>query len=164
MFERTITINAMSKLYSATGFRLGYVVARKEIIDLMSVYTNYTVAGTNHAAQYGFIEALKMDNRFFEPILKQYDKRRLFVYNKLKEFGFGVVKPKGSFYIMPSVKNFGMNGTAFSTKMIKDYGVALVPGDIFGSYSDDRIRISYATQLDLLEKAMDRIEACVKTL
>ena len=61
MFDRTITLNAMSKLFSATGFRLGYVFAKKQIIDLMENYHQYTVAGTNHPAQYGFLEALKID-------------------------------------------------------------------------------------------------------
>ncbi len=164
MFERTITLNAMSKLFSATGFRLGYVVASKEIIDLMSVYTTYTVAGTNHAAQYGFIEALKMDTSFFEDILKQFDERRLLAYNRLKEIGFDVVKPKGSFYIMPSAKNFNMTGTEFSREIIKSKGVAIVPGDIFGSYSDDKLRISYATELGKLKEAMDRIEDFIKNL
>ena len=164
MFERTITLNAMSKLFSATGFRLGYVVASKEIIDLMSVYTTYTVAGTNHAAQYGFIEALKMDTSFFEDILKQFDERRLLAYNRLKEIGFDVVKPKGSFYIMPSAKNFNMTGTAFSREIIKSKGAAIVPGDIFGSYSDDKLRISYATELGKLKEAMDRIEDFIKNL
>jgi aminotransferase len=103
MFERTITVNAMSKLFSATGFRLGYVVAKKEIIDLMEKFHQYTVAGTNHAAQYGFIEALKMDQGFFKPILQNFNQRRLLVYNRLKELGFYVVKPKGAFYIMPGV-------------------------------------------------------------
>jgi aspartate/methionine/tyrosine aminotransferase len=82
----------------------------------------------------------------------------------LKEIGFEVVKPRGSFYIMPSVKHFGMTGSEFSTTMIKDYGVALVPGEIFGSYSEDRVRISYATKLELLSEAMDRIETCIKRL
>jgi len=164
MFERTITLNAMSKLFSATGFRLGYVVAKKEIIDLMSVYTTYTVAGTNHAAQYGFIEALKMDTSFFEDILKQFDERRLLAYNRLKEIGFDVVKPKGSFYIMPSAKNFNMTGTEFSREIIKNKGVAIVPGDIFGSYSNDKLRISYATEFGKLKEAMDRIEDFIKNL
>ncbi|MBA7684093.1 Aspartate aminotransferase [subsurface metagenome] len=164
MFERTITLNAMSKLFSATGFRLGYVVAKKEVIDLMSVYTTYTVAGTNHAAQYGFIEALKMDTRFFEDILKQFDERRLLAYNRLKEIGFDVVKPKGSFYIMPSAKNFNMTGTEFSREIIKNKGVAIVPGDIFGSYSNDKLRISYATELEKLKEAMDRIDNFIKEL
>jgi aminotransferase len=164
MFDRVITLNAMSKLFSATGFRLGYVAAKKEVIDLMETYSQYTVAGTNHAAQYGFIEALKMDTSFFDDILKSFDDRRNLVYSRLKEIGFEVVKPRGSFYIMPSVKHFGMTGSEFSTTMIKDYGVALVPGEIFGSYSEDRVRISYATKLELLSEAMDRIETCIKRL
>ena len=164
MLERTITLNAMSKLFSATGFRLGYVVAKKEIIDLMSTYTTYTVAGTNHAAQYGFIEALKMDTSFFDDILKQFDERRLLVYNRLNKIGFNVVKPRGAFYIMPSVKNFNMTGSEFSREIIRKKGIAIVPGDIFGSYSDYKLRISYATELGKLREAMDRIDDFIREL
>lgn len=164
MFERTITINAMSKLFSAPGFRLGYVVASKQIIDLMEKYHQYTAAGTNHAAQYGFIEALKMDIEFFTKIWMSFDKRRLFVYNRLKEIGFDVVKPLGAFYVMPSTKKFNINGKKFSQKIMKEQAVAIVPGSIFGSYSEDMIRISYATELKKLEEAMDRIEKFVKNL
>ena len=164
MFERVITINAMSKLYSATGFRLGYVAANKEIIDLMEKFHQYTIAGTNHAAQYGFIEALKMDTSFFDQILKEYDERRLLVFNRLNEMGFTVVKPRGAFYIMPSIENFGMNGQEFSMKMMKEKGVAIVPGDIFGSYSEHMLRMSYATELTKLKEAMDRIDDFIKKL
>jgi len=162
MFERTITLNAMSKLYSATGFRLGYVAANKKIIDLMEKYLQYTVAGTNHAAQYGFIEALKMDTSYFNKILKQYDERRTLIYNRLKEMAFEVVKPRGAFYIMPSIKNFKMTAQEFSMKMMKEKGVAIVPGDIFGSYSADMLRMSYATDINKLKEAMDRIEEVIK--
>ncbi len=162
MFERTITVNAMSKLFSATGFRLGYVVASKEIIDLMEKYHQYTVAGTNHAAQYGFIEALKMDTKFFDKIWKSFDERRLFVYNRLQQMGFETVKPLGAFYIMPSTKNFNMNGDEFSRAVMKQQAVAVVPGSIFGSFSNDRIRISYATEMKKLKEAMDRIEKFIK--
>ncbi|MFW9946957.1 MAG: pyridoxal phosphate-dependent aminotransferase [Candidatus Odinarchaeota archaeon] len=162
MFERTITTNAMSKLFSATGFRLGYVVAKKEVIDLMEKFHQYTIAGTNHPAQYGFIEALKMDLSFFSDILKSFDERRLFVYNRLKQLGFEVVKPKGAFYIMPSVKNFDVSGLEFSKKIMEQQALAIIPGDTFGSFSNDRIRITYATEMSKLEKAMDRIEEFVK--
>jgi len=164
MFERTITINAMSKLFSATGFRLGYLVARNDIIDLIENYHQYTVAGTNHAAQYGFIEALKMDTIFFKDILASFDERRLFVFKKLTEMEFDVIKPNGAFYIMPSVTNFNMTGAEFSKKLMKEQGVAVVPGDIFGSFSSDRIRISYATKKEKLEEAMDRIEDLIRSL
>ncbi len=164
MFERTITINAMSKLYSATGFRLGYVAANKEIIDIMEKYHQYTVAGTNHAAQYGFLEALKMNNSFFDEILKTFDERRLLAYNRLTELGFEVVKPKGAFYVMPKINEFGLTGAEFSKRIMKDQAVAIVPGNIFGSYSEYMLRMSYATKLEKLEEAMDRVEKFIKTL
>ena len=164
MFERTITVNAMSKLFSATGFRLGYVVASKELIDLMEKYHQYTVAGTNHAAQYGFIEALKMDIKFFDKIWESFEKRRLFVYNRLQEIGFDTVKPLGAFYIMPSTKKFNITGVKFSRDIMKEQAVAIVPGSIFGTFSDHMIRISYATEMEKLKEAMNRIEKFVKSL
>ncbi|MFW9989612.1 MAG: pyridoxal phosphate-dependent aminotransferase, partial [Candidatus Odinarchaeota archaeon] len=164
MFERTITLNAMSKLFSATGFRIGYVIASKEIIDLMEKYHQYTVAGTNHAAQYGFIEALKMDTSFFKEIWNSFDERRNLVCIRLKEIGFNLVKPRGAFYVMPSTKNFMLNGKEFSLKLMKEEAVAVVPGGIFGSFSDYMIRISYATEMEKLKEAMNRIEKFVQNL
>ena len=164
MLERTVTLNAMSKLYSATGFRLGYVAANKNIIDLMEKYHQYTAAGTNHAAQYGFIEALKMGSGFFDEILESFNTRRLLAYNRLKEMGFEVVKPKGAFYIMPQINQFGLTGAEFSKKIMENQAVAVVPGNIFGSYSEYMLRMSYATKLEKLEEAMDRIEKFVKFL
>ncbi len=164
LINRTITTNAMSKLFSATGFRLGYVVASKEIIDLMEKFHQYTVAGTNHAAQYGFIEALKMDIKFFEKILKSFNERRILVYERLKEMGFDVVKPRGAFYIMPSLKKFNMTGSEFSAEMMKKKSVAIIPGETFGSFSKDMVRISYATAIDKLKEGMDRIEEYIKEL
>lgn len=158
VLERTITINAMSKLYSATGFRLGYVVANEKIIDLMEKYHQYTVAGTNHAAQFGFIEGLKMNKDFFKDILHNFRERRDFSYKRLKKMGFGVVKPSGAFYIMPSVEEFQITGQEFSERIIKEKGIAIVPGDVFGSFSNNTLRISYATDIKLLEEAMNRIE------
>ncbi|MFX0037467.1 MAG: pyridoxal phosphate-dependent aminotransferase [Candidatus Hermodarchaeota archaeon] len=164
MFERTITVNAMSKFYSATGFRLGYAIASKEIIDLMEKYHQYTVAGTNHAAQYGFIEALKMDYSFFKEIWDSFNKRRNLVHHRLNEIGFNIIKPRGAFYIMPSTEKFKLSGKEFSKKIMKEEAVAIVPGDIFGSFSDNMIRISYATELEKLEEAMNRIEIFIHRL
>jgi aminotransferase len=164
MFERTITLNAMSKLYSAPGFRLGYAVGRKDIIDLMEKYHQYTVAGTNHAAQYGFLEALKMESEFFDKILSIYEERRDFIYNRLDEIGFKVIKPRGAFYIMPSLENFPILSDEFSMKLMREKAVAVVPGTIFGSYSKDKLRISYATEMGNLETAMHRIEDFIAEL
>ena len=105
-----------------------------------------------------------MDNSFFDNILKTFDERRMFVYRRLNEIGFDVVKPHGAFYIMPSVKKFNMTGQTFSEKIIKEKGVAIVPGNIFGSFSDFLLRISYATKLEKLKVAMDRIESFINDL
>jgi aminotransferase len=164
MFERTITVNAMSKLFAATGFRLGYAVASKEIIDLMEKFHQYTIAGTNHAAQYGYIEALKMGLDFFKDIWESFERRRNLVYNRLTEIGFDVLKPNGAFYIMPSTEKFNLSGAEFSQRIMKEQAVAVVPGNIFGSFSDNMIRISYATALDQLEEAMNRIESFIQKL
>jgi aminotransferase len=164
MFHRTITINAMSKLYSATGFRLGYIAAKKEIIDIMEKYHQYTAAGTNHAAQYGFLKALQMDSSFFEAILVSFNERRLLAFNRLSEMGFEVVKPNGAFYIMPKIAKFGLTGPEFSNRIMKEQAVAIVPGNVFGSYSDNMLRMSYATKLEKLIEAMDRIEKFIKNI
>jgi len=164
MFERTITVNAMSKLFSATGFRIGYAVASKEIIDLMEKFHQYTVAGANHAAQYGFIEALKMGIGFFEEVWKSFDNRRNLVYSRLNEIGFDLVKPHGAFYVMPSIKNFNLTGKEFSQKLMKEQAVAVVPGGVFGSFSDHMIRISYATEIEKIKEAMNRIEKFIHKL
>ncbi|UCC19985.1 MAG: pyridoxal phosphate-dependent aminotransferase [Promethearchaeota archaeon] len=164
MFERTVTVNAISKLFSATGFRLGYAVASKEIIDLMEKFHQYTIAGTNHAAQYGFIEALKMGTDFFKEIWESFDKRRNLVYNRLNEIGFDIIKPNGAFYFMPSTINFNLTGKEVSQRLMKAQAVAVIPGEIFGSFSDHMFRISYATEIRKLEEAMNRIENFIQNL
>ncbi len=164
MFDRTITINAMSKFYSATGFRLGYIAANKEIVDIMEKYHQYTVAGTNHAAQYGFLRALQMDSSFFDEILLSFDERRVLAFNRLSEMGFEVVKPNGAFYIMPKITKFGLSGAEFSMRIMKEQAVAIVPGNIFGSYSENMLRMSYATKLEKLTEAMNRIEKFVNAI
>ena len=95
--------------------------------------------------------------------MKDYDSRRLFCYKRLNEIGFEVVKPKRAFYIMPGISNFKISSDDFSKRIIEEKGVAIVPGSIFGSFDDDKLRISYATSMKNLEIAMDRIEDFTKS-
>jgi len=105
-----------------------------------------------------------MDIKFFEKILKSFDERRNLVYNRLREMGFDLVKPRGAFYIMPSLEKFNMTGSEFSTEIMKKKSVAIVPGETFGSFSKNMVRISYATAIDKLKEGMDRIEEYIKEL
>ncbi|MHA1395834.1 MAG: pyridoxal phosphate-dependent aminotransferase, partial [Promethearchaeota archaeon] len=135
MFERTITLNCISKSFAAPGFRLGYVVASEQLINLMEVYMQYTIAGVNHPAQYGAVQAFREGMDWFPKVLKSYKERRDIIYERLKKMGFEVSKPGGAFYIMPSIKKFKMSADDFSMKLMEEKGVAVVPGDIFGKYS-----------------------------
>ena len=163
MAERTLTLNALSKTFGATGLRLGYVAANKKIIRMMEKYGQYTTAGVNHPTQYGAIEALIKGNPDMPQILQNYDKKRLFTLKRLKELQFDTVEPFGAFYIMPRLNpKWNMTSEAFSNELVKEEHVACVPGNGFGSYSNNSLRISYATSDELLVEGFSRIERFLK--
>ena len=163
MADRTLTLNALSKTFGATGLRLGYVAASKKIIEMMEKYGQYTAAGVNHPTQYGAIEALIKGNPDIPKIITKYDNKRLYVLKRLKELQFDVIEPFGAFYIMPRLNpKWNMASEAFSNELVKEEHVACVPGNSFGSYSNNSLRISYATSDELLEEGFNRIERFLK--
>ncbi|MHA1646846.1 MAG: pyridoxal phosphate-dependent aminotransferase, partial [Promethearchaeota archaeon] len=164
MADRTITLNAMSKTFGGTGLRLGYVAASETIINNMEKVIQYTTAGVNHPVQYGGIEGLLHVNRMnFPKILKSYNKKREFCLSRLQEMKFDVVSPKGAFYIMPKLNpEWNMTAEEFSQALVDEEKVACVPGDAFGSFSGDSLRISYATDDKKLEEGFRRIENFLK--
>lgn len=164
MAERTITLNALSKTFGATGLRLGYIAASEEIIRNMEKYIQYTTAGVNHPVQYGAIEAINnVDKMNFASIIQQYDRKRKLCIKRLTEMKFEVVAPKGSFYIMPRLNpEWKMTAPEFSQQLVKEEQVACVAGDAFGNHSKDCLRISYATTDELLEEGFNRIEKFLK--
>lgn len=95
--------------------------------------------------------------------MKDYDSRRLFCYKRLNEIGFEVLKPKRAFYIMPGISNFKISSDDFSKRIIEEKAVARVPSSIFGSFADDKLRISYANSMKNLEITMERIEDFTKS-
>ncbi len=162
MEDRVLTLNAMSKTYAATGLRIGYVAASEEIIALMEKYAQYSAAGVNHPMQYGAIQGLQSGNPQMKDILADYNKRRLYTYDRLIKMGLEVPKPYGAFYIMPKISNVFPTSDEFSTALMTEQEVAVVPGSAFGSYADEYVRISYATSQDNLEEGLNRMEEFVQ--
>ncbi|MBD3185590.1 aminotransferase class I/II-fold pyridoxal phosphate-dependent enzyme, partial [Candidatus Bathyarchaeota archaeon] len=165
MGDRTITLNALSKTFSTTGFRVGYLAASEEIIPLMENFLQYTGAGVNHPCQDGGIAAMELllDNPgFMEKIIHDYEKRRDICHRRLNEMGLPCPLPGGAFYEMPSVEMTGMSGDVFSRELVRNKGVAVVPGGTFGSHSRNRVRISYALPEVKLVQALNRMEAFIK--
>lgn len=163
MKERTIYIGGFSKAFAMTGWRMGFVCAPKEIDEAMFKIHQYAIMCAPITSQYAAIEALKdgfLDGfATVEEMRDSYDKRRKFVLHSLKEIGLHCFEPRGAFYAFPSVKNTGFLGEAFAEKLLKEQKVAVVPGNAFGEFGENNVRISYATSMNALSEAFDRMSA-----
>lgn len=162
MRERTIVISGFSKYFAMTGWRLGYVCAPKEIIDVIFKIHQYAIMCASTAAQYVALEAL---NASFEDNFKEvhlmrdeYDKRRKYVFERLSAMQLKCFKPRGAFYVFPSVKSTNTDGEKFAYSLLDSKNVAVVPGGAFGKSGKDYVRISYAYSLDVIKHALDLIE------
>jgi aspartate/methionine/tyrosine aminotransferase len=165
MRERTITVNGFSKIYSMTGWRLGYAAADQELVKAMIRIHQYTTVCATSFAQWGAIEALEGPQDEAEMMAREFDRRRKLVYEALQEMpGIEVVEPKGAFYIFPNIKALGKPAEELSWYLLDEAKIAVVPGTVLGDYGTDYIRISYANSYENLEKAMTRMEAALKKL
>jgi len=165
MRERTLVVNSFSKTYAMTGLRVGYVYGPKELISLLWLVHQYTVACVNSLSQYTALAALRGPQDFVKDMVCEFNRRRLLVFKRLNEIeGFNCVLPKGAFYVFPSVKDFGVSSEDFAGLLVSQANVATVPGSAFGDQGEGYIRISYATAYEELEHALDRIEKAAKKI
>ncbi|MFB4163382.1 pyridoxal phosphate-dependent aminotransferase [Alteribacillus sp. JSM 102045] len=164
--EQTVVINGVSKSHSMTGWRIGYAVGNKELIKAMTSLASHSTSNPTASSQYGAIAAYTKEDGSVEKMREAFEERLNRVYEKLIQIpGVTCVKPKGAFYLFPNVKEAAVKGGFSSVDewvkaLLEDEKVAVVPGSGFGS--PDNIRLSYATSLDLLEKALERIEQFVE--
>ena len=157
MRERTIVFNGFSKAYAMTGLRLGYAMGPEDAIAAMNKVHQYTMLSAPTTAQEAAIEALETCDDTVEEMVSRYDRRRQFVLSRLEELGLSCFEAKGAFYVFPEVPTD--DAEAFAEDLLTEAGVAVVPGDVFGEAGEGHVRMSYATGLDELKAAFDRIEA-----
>lgn len=161
MKERTVYVSGFSKAFAMTGWRMGYVCAPKEIDEAMFKIHQYAIMCAPITSQYASIEALKdgFSDGFatVEEMRDSYDKRRKFVLQSLKEIGLHCFEPRGAFYAFPSVKSTGLTGEAFANGLLQKNKVAVVPGNAFGEFGENNVRLSYATSMRSLSEAFDRM-------
>jgi len=156
--DKVILIGGFSKTFSMTGLRLGYVCAGSAFMDSIMKVHQYGVSCAPSIVQYGALEGLKSCLPDVEYMKNQFEKRRDYVYKRLVELGFEVVKPRGAFYIFPSITKFNLTSEAFCESLLREGKVAVVPGNAFGEGGEGYIRISYSYSLEELKRAFDRIE------
>ena len=164
MRDRTITINGFSKTYSMTGWRLGYVMGPRVIIDQVKKIHQFVVMSAPTISQYAGLEALRNGDEDIERMKKEYDKRRKYLLKEFNRLGLPCFEPKGAFYIFPDIRKYNMSSEEFATELLNKEHVVVVPGTAFGDSGEGFIRISYAYSLDALKEAIKRIERFIKSL
>lgn len=161
MQNRTITISGLSKTYSMTGWRLGYVVAPEELTDAIRKMHDFLTVGAPHPLQRAGVVALQLPPSYYTELVSKYDRNRQHLLNTLTESGFKCFSPEGAYYIMTDISEFGfLDDTAFAHWLVKEIGVGGVPGSSFYSRSElgkTKFRFMFSMGEDILEKVGERL-------
>ena len=163
--EHVVVAGSLSKTYAMTGWRIGFALAPKPIIDAMMKLQSHTTSNPTSIAQKGAIEALRGPQESIGIMLAEYRKRRDFVVKRLRAIkGVKIAEPRGAFYAYPNVSVGFRNGISsamqFSERLLAEAHVAVVPGEAFGT--SEHVRISYATSMTELERGLDRIDQFIR--
>jgi aminotransferase len=157
MRERTILLHGLSKAFAMTGFRIGYACAPAPLIEAMMKIHQYAILCAPTPSQEAATEALKEADTIAEEARATYRIRRDFLQRRLQEAGLPSVRPDGAFYLFVDVRGTGLSSREFALQLLEEEKVAVVPGDAFGPGGEGFVRCSYATSLERLEAAADRI-------
>ena len=163
MRERTITINALSKTYSVTGWRVGYAIAPPEITNGLRKVHDFLTVGAPAPLQRAAVAAMNLPDAYYKKLAVEYCERRDFLLEGLDKAGFKSTKPRGAYYVMSDFSAFGFDGDdqAFARYLIKEIGVAGVPGSSFFSNPMDGekiIRFCFPKKMETLAEAVKRLE------
>ena len=165
--DRTIVLNGVSKAYAMTGWRIGYAAGDANLIEQMKSVQSQSTSNPCSIAQKAAVAALTGDQQVVEAMNEAFQKRHEYVLNRLQNIpGVVVVPADGTFYLFPDIssiidKKGYQDDLEFAERLLQEQGLALVPGSAFGT--PGCIRLSFATSLELLEKALDRFEKFVKS-
>ncbi len=159
MLERTIVVNGFSKTYAMTGWRLGYAIAREDIVKYMVRLQSHSVSHPTSFVQYAGVEAIKGDQKCVEEMVKEFKERRDLMVKRIKEIGLEFAPPRGAFYMFVNVEEDSMK---FCEEFLKEKFVATTPGKAFGKSYNTWIRLSYATNKENIEEAMKRLSEFIK--
>ncbi len=157
--EQIIVVDSFSKPYAMTGWRLGWVMADAPVKAQIEKAHQYAVSSAASFPQRACAAALSLD---VSPVRERYRRRRDLVCDRLTELGLSVTKPDGAFYIFPSIAKFGMGAEEFCTRLIREGGLALVPGTCFGA--EGYARLSYCYSEAELEEGLNRLAAFLERL
>ncbi len=164
MKDYTIVLNGFSKSFAMTGWRIGYVAAPADLITQMTKLHGYNSICAPIFSQYAALEGLRNGWKDVEKMRLSYQQRRNLMEKAFNEMGLPVPEPKGAFYMFPDITSTGISSEEFATRLFQKYNIAVVPGSVFGLGGEGHIRVCYATAIDKIKIAMERIAEFVAEL
>lgn len=163
IFDRTLISSGFAKAYSMTGWRVGYLAGPIELIKATSTIQGHSTSNVCTFAQYGAISALESSQESVEKMRQAFAQRREVIFELLDAVpGISCIKPDGAFYMFVNISKTGMNSLEFCDAFLEQQQVAVIPGIAFGA--DDHIRLSYATDLGTIKKALERLDKFVRSI
>ena len=160
--DRVVLLNGFSKSWAMTGYRLGYACGPGDIIDAMMKIHQYGIMSAPTLAQAAGVEAMDRGDADVDKMRREYRRRRDFLVASLNAMGLRTPLPKGAFYVFADIRGTGMGSEEFALALLKNHGVACVPGGAFGKCGEGFVRMSYATSLEKTKVAVERISAMLR--
>jgi len=164
MKDRTILVNGFSKAFAMTGWRMGYACGHPDLIYAMLKIHQYTVMCAPVMGQVAALEALKNGLEEKDQMVESYNQRRRLIVQGLRDIGLECHEPQGAFYAFPSIASTGLSSEEFAQRLLLEAKVAAVPGNVFGAGGEGFLRCSYATGVNQLNEALNRMEQFVRKL
>lgn len=164
MKDYTIVLNGFSKAFAMTGWRIGFIACSEELMAQIYKLHQYSTICAPIMSQFGAAEGLRNGWSEVEKMRVSYQQRRNLMYKAFNEMGLPTAEPEGAFYMFPDIRSTGLTSEEFATRLIENYQVAVVPGNVFGKAGEGFIRCCYATSTEKIKIAMERIACMVKSL
>jgi len=164
MYERTVYVGGFSKSHAMTGWRMGYACGPVDIISQMLKIHQYAVMSSPTTSQYAAIEAMSKGDKDVQNMKREYDQRRRHLLTGLREIGLECFEPRGAFYMFPCIKSTGLSSAEFCEKFLLSEKVAVIPGNAFGLGGEGFVRICYASSMENISIALERMGRFVKSL
>ncbi len=162
MKDYTVVLNGFSKAFAMTGWRIGYLACPAELMAQVHKLHQYSTICAPIMSQYAALEGLRNGADEVEKMRVSYQQRRNLMLNAFAEMGIPVTEPEGAFYIFPDIRKTGLTSEEFATRLINDYKVAVVPGNVFGAGAEGFVRCCYATEIGKLKEALRRFRLCAE--
>ncbi|MFF2908786.1 pyridoxal phosphate-dependent aminotransferase [Paenibacillus sp. NPDC057934] len=162
MQERTIVLSGFSKAFAMTGWRIGYACGHRDLLSAMLKIHQYTAMCAPVLGQIAAIESLRHGLEAMSEMREVYRQRRELLVNGFRSIGMPCHIPEGAFYAFPSIAHTGLDSETFALQLLKEAGVAAVPGYVFGAGGEGHIRCSYSVSTERLGQALERMESFMK--